>query len=143
MRVNTRDELRNVSMWRRIEKRFEEDTHELSIMFYNYFKLYCSSNPKKKDCMRVNTRDDLRNVSMWRRIEKRFEEESFSGAYSIYTYQRWEWLITASFPYIVVLIASPLPPLLYSSLSFNFNPLFIYWLDIITQNRLAFFYFDS
>ena len=51
------------------------------------------------------------------------EEESFSGAYSIYTYQRWERLIIASFPYMVILITSPLPPLLHISLGFAFNPL--------------------
>ena len=32
---------------------------------------------------------------------------------------RWEWLITASLPYLVALIASPLPPLLHFSLGFN------------------------
>ena len=56
-------------------------------------------------------------------IEEEVEEERFSGAYSIYTYQRWEWLITASFPYMVVLITSPLPPLLHISLGFAFIPL--------------------
>jgi hypothetical protein len=55
----------------------------------------------------------------------------FPYATGIYAYQIWEWLIITSFPYLVVLITSPLPSPLHISLGFTFDPMFTQSLDSI------------
>ena len=88
--------------------------------------------------MRIITRTKFRIAEKRFGTAKNKKEVRFPCTSSIYVYQRWEWLIVASFPYLVVLITSPLPPLLHISLGFTFNPLYIYRLDIIIQIRLPF-----